>query len=369
MNIAILLGGLNRGGAELLSLQVIQNSVGRETNFYCIHRKGGELLSDFSQTGIPIVKLSPKSLFDLSYFYRLRRLFVQHNIRIVHTHQVIDSFFAIVSTAFTGIKTIQTFHGHGMKYSTKMKIMRWIALRLNSKNIFVSNSQLEFYKKKFGGNQNKVTVVYNGINISKFNYLSVKNLRTEFNINKETVFSGTVGNFSGGRDQLTICRFLKLLKVAQVNFKHIFIGARSKTEPWLYDDCVSYCKENALENFVLFLGSRNDVPELLSQLDTFIYSTNHDTFSLALIEAIFSAIPVFTNDWRVFIELTEKGKLATLYKTKDEQDLLKKFLNFIGNKEKYLQKAEDASIVVRRKYSIEAHIDKLTKVYKEIIRI
>jgi glycosyltransferase involved in cell wall biosynthesis len=249
----------------------------------------------------------------------------------------------------------------------KMKIMRWIALKLNCKNIFVSNSQLEFYTKSYSVNQNKVAVVYNGINSSRFNHLSARNLRKEFDINVEAIFSGTVGNFSGGRDQLTICRFLKLLKVVHFNFKHIFIGARSKTEPWLYDDCVSYCKENALENHVLFLGSRSDVPEILSQLDSFIYSTNHDTFSLALIEAIFSAIPVFTNDWRVFIELTEKGKLATLYKTKDEQDLLKKFLNFIENREIYLQKAKEASEVVRRKYSIEAHLENLTKVYNEVI--
>jgi glycosyltransferase involved in cell wall biosynthesis len=367
LNIALLFGGLNRGGAELLSLQVIQNSKNRGINFLCIHRKGGVLLSDFSQTGAQVFKIAPKSPLDILYLFRLRKSLIHRKIRIIHTHQVIDSFIAIVSTVFTDIKTVQTFHGHGMNYSLKMRIMRWFALKFNTKNIFVSNSQLEYYKKKFRVYPARVTVIYNGIDTSKFCKFRGNSLRKELIVNKETIFTGTVGNFSGGRDQLTICHFLLLLANSKVNFKHIFIGGRSKTEPWLYDNCFSFCKENGLDKHVLFLGSRKDVPEILPQLDAFIYSTNHDTFSLALIEAIYSCIPVFTNDWRVFLELTKNGKLATIYKTKNEKDLLEKFLNFIENKEKYLQKAREASIIVNNNYSIESHLERLIQVYKEVI--
>jgi len=103
--------------------------------------------------------------------------------------------------------------------------------------------------------------------------------------------------------------------------------------PHLYDDCVNYCKQNGLEYKVLFLGSRTDIPQILDQLDAFVYATDHDTFGIAVVEAMAVGVPVFVNDWEVMKEITVDGKYATLYKTKDEKDLLREFMLFLQNKQ------------------------------------
>ena len=76
-------------------------------------------------------------------------------------------------------------------------------------------------------------------------------------------------------------------------------------------------------------------------------------------------IPVFVNDWDVMKEITGNGKYATLYKTKNENDLLREFMLFLQNKALYQAKANEASIFVRKQYSIEKHIEKLKKVYNK----
>ena len=148
-----------------------------------------------------------------------------------------------------------------------------------------------------------------------------------------------VGNFNPGRDQMTVCKFLNKLKETDADFHFLFVGKRVESCAERYDDCVRYCKENGLEWNVSFLGVRNDVPQILSQLDAFIYSTEHDTFGIAVVEAIATGIPVFVNDWKVMREITEDGKLAKLYKTKDFNELLEKFNVFLHNKEKYQKQA------------------------------
>jgi glycosyltransferase involved in cell wall biosynthesis len=368
LNIALLFGNLNRGGAETLALQVIQNSKNSDLNFFCIHRKDGELLPDFVQTGVQVIKLYPKSPFDFRYLFKLRRLLFREKIQIVHTHQVADSFIAILSTLLTSVKTIQTFHGHGVKYGLGMRFMRRSAFMFNDKNIFVSNSQLDNYKQRFTFRKEKTSVLYNGIEVLKFMGPPVNNIRIEHKLEDDTLLSGTVGNFTDGRDQQTICRFLKLLSDSNIKFNHLFIGAKSKTQPWYFDQCVQFCKENQLEDCVHFLGSRKDVPDILPQLDVSIYSTEHDTFSLALIEAIISGIPVFANDWRAFLEITENGKLATLYQTKNENDLLEKFLDFLDHKEQFIEKAKKAATVAKNKYSIDAHVSELKLIYQSVLK-
>ena len=97
----------------------------------------------------------------------------------------------------------------------------------------------------------------------------------------------------------------------------------------MYDECVTYCQQNSLLDKVSFLGSRDDVPTILQQLDAFVYATDHDTFGIGVVEAMAVGIPVFVNDWEVMTEITDNGKFATLYKSKDEKDLLRHFLLFL----------------------------------------
>ena len=189
------------------------------------------------------------------------------------------------------------------------------------------------------------------------------NIREELQLSSHTLLLGTVGNFVPGRDQLSICRFLEKLNDTKIDFHFLFIGKRDKKMPQLYDNCVNYCQQNNLLDKVSFLGSRNDVPDLLSQLDAFVYSTDHDTFGIAVVEAMAVGLPVFVNDWGVMKEITDNGKLATLYKTKDESDLLQQFMLFLQNKETYKTKVLEASRFVREKYSIEKHIQNLKEVY------
>jgi glycosyltransferase involved in cell wall biosynthesis len=188
-------------------------------------------------------------------------------------------------------------------------------------------------------------------------------MRAELKLTPDTMLFGTVGNFLPGRDQLTICKFLKLLKKEDVSFHFIFVGKRIEISANLYDDCVNYCRQNNLLENVSFLGSREDVPAILSQLDAFVYATDHDTFGIGVVEAMAVEIPVFVNDWMVMSEITDDGKYATIYKTKDEQDLLRHFLLFLQDKTNFLTKAANASFFVRQKYGIENHIEKLKKIY------
>ena len=177
---------------------------------------------------------------------------------------------------------------------------------------------------------------------------------------------GMVGNFVDGRDHLTVCRFLKALKEKGVDFEFLFVGKPSNMD--LYRPCVEYCQENGLEREVLFVGSRTDVPNILHQLDAFVYATDHDTFGIAVVEAIAAGVPTFVNDWGVMREITDDGQDAILYETKNVSDLLTRFLSFLEHRTIYLEDAKTSACKIRKKYSIEAHLNNLYFVYKSLKR-
>ena len=166
---------------------------------------------------------------------------------------------------------------------------------------------------------------------------------------------------------MTICRFLNLLNKKGVDFAFLFVGDKNTNEPWCFDDCVKYCMHNNLNGKVFFLGTRDDVPNILNQLDAFIYSSNHDTFGIAVIEAMAMGLPVFVNDWEVMKEITDKGKHATLFKTRNEHDLFNKFLQFLQNEEAFIQKAKKDAAWARQKYDISRYLIELKNIYAELL--
>jgi len=233
--------------------------------------------------------------------------------------------------------------------------------------IFVSNTQQDYYIDKYHFRKVKSRVLYNGISFDKFNNVQPISIRKEFDVSENELLLGSVGNFNVGRDQMTICRFLNRLNQQNISFTFIFIGSKSETVPHYWNDCQNYCSENGLGSKVIFAGSRSDIPNFLNQLDAFIYSTDHDSFGIAVIEAMYMGIPAFINNWKVFEEITDGGKHGNFYHTKDENDLLNKFMPFLANRKFFDEKAKLDSQWVKEQYSIQNHIKNLLEVYRSVL--
>ncbi|NQT77501.1 MAG: glycosyltransferase family 4 protein [Bacteroidetes bacterium] len=367
MNIAFLLGSLNRGGTETLLLDTLRHIQETSIKPTCICRMRGLLYEDFVKTGVKMIELKPRHQFDIKYIFKLRRAIRKQSIQITHAQQPLDALYAYLACIGLKTKLVLTIHGYDYNYPKITKqILKFIHKRINL-NIFVSHSQKRYFVDKYGFSESKTKVLYNGISFSKFDNIKHHSIREEFNIPEDHLLLGSVGNFNPGRDQLTICRFLNLLNQKGIRFSFVFAGAQTKADPWYWDECTGYCKANDLSQNVHFPGLRNDIPNFLSQLDAFVYSTDHDTFGIAVIEAMYMGIPVFINNWKVFEEITDQGRHANLYQTRNEKDLNIKFLDFLENKEFFGEKARLDRVWVKDQYSIQSHIHNLLKIYRSVL--
>ncbi len=361
MKVAYLLGSLNRGGAENLILDIFQKSNYAKFDFIGIHRKGGTYVDSFRNTSKKFIHCPFTNHNAILYLHRLRKLLLENEITIVHPQQSIDALLARLATLGTGIKVVLTVHGFDFGQSIGAKFIKRICFKLCHQVCFVSKYEYDYYKQTYHlNNSGKFSILYNGINFSKI----LSNLSNQTH---KRIQIGTVGSFRSGRDHFFICTFLNYLKHKGIDYDFYFIGPKVLSEPDRFDNCMNYCTTNNLNSNVHFLGSRDDVPALLSGLDAFIYCSEHDTFGIAVLEAIASGIPVFVNDWEVMSEITDNGKLATVYKTGSIEDLYEKFSCFIQNKEPLLEKANEGAKYVRDIYSIGRHINNLYDIYSKTV--
>lgn len=81
-----------------------------------------------------------------------------------------------------------------------------------------------------------------------------------------------------------------------------------------------------------------------------------------------AGVPTFVNDRSVMNEITDNGKLAHLYKTKNPEDLLRIFNDYLRNRVVYKREAMENALIIRDKFSIEKHLEALRKVYDEVVK-
>lgn len=352
--IAYFFGSLNRGGAETLVLDVLSRHGQLSYEALCLYRNEGTLSEMYHNTGAKMVCL-PRGRSWTGYVVKMCRFLKKEHVTVVHAQTSLNAILAVICSWFTGVRVVTTFHGYG--YVDSPLLLRRLIFKGSSKVVFVSNELREAYLQRGDfGCMEKCEVIYNGIDFNKF-ALHARNT------SNKKIEMCMVGSFGEGRNHMFVCRFLSKLHDEGIDFHFTFIGAARESEMNVYNDCVAYCREKGLEQCVTFAGLRDDVPELLQTMDAFVYATRHDSFGIAVMEAIAAGLPTFVNDWCVIKELTRNGELASLYETDNVESLYNVFSHFLSHREEFYKKAKENAMRVRDIYSIDRHIKRLAQIY------
>lgn len=370
LKVAYLLGSLNRGGTETLVYDVLRSD-DAPFDMLCLHRYGGAMEPDYYALNRTVVRLTPKRCRWLSYLMKLRRLLKQQQVDIVHAQQSLDSLYASLATMGTNIKVVETFHGYDFGLGMLGKLINRLSIYLANAVCFVSVTQKDYYTEQYALQkiEKKMHVVYNGIDFCKFDkHYACPDFMQYADVATKTIRLVAIGNFVSVRSQIVICRALHLLRLKGItDFEMFFVGRRDEKESYLSDNCVDYCNKNSLTN-VHFVGGRADVPAILQYADVFVYSSDHDTFGIAVVEAMAVGVPVMVNDWGVMKEIMKSADYPSehLWETANEQSLADLIENVICNIDRYKHISKHSKPIVRQQYSIDAHICQLSKVYSSL---
>jgi glycosyltransferase involved in cell wall biosynthesis len=199
----------------------------------------------------------------------------------------------------------------------------------------------------------KVEVIYNGIDVEKF--------ATAMSYQKSMFFDDTdtiiiqVSRFQKQKDQQTVIYALSDLPE---NYKLLLVG-----DGELKNDCQALVNELNLQQRVKFLGVRMDVPALLKMADIIVQSSHWEGFGLAAVEGMAAGRPLVASNvagLRDIVKdyglLFEKGN-ATELASKILQLQDKNFYDDIAKK--CAQRASD--------FHILKMVEKTISLYKELL--
>ena len=273
------------GGSETLALALCKQwqAQGVAVRICCLYEKQGALVALFEEAGIAydLLDIGGKSM--LRRWFRIARYFWKIKPRVIHVHHLGNLVNVLIPAYITGC-TYVVYTEHSSLEISQTEWMRQavpLVARLVRKVTCVSNTLVKFFAKELGVPGNKLVAIYNGVDTKKFRPPAVSDkMRSKVRI-------GAVGRLVEEKDYPTLLHALSLLKARGLLFEAEIIG-----EGPLASDLHNLARELQITDVLLFRGNRQDIPELLRELDIYVLSSQSEGMPIAVLEAMATGLPV-----------------------------------------------------------------------------
>jgi hypothetical protein len=162
MKVLHLLDSLNRGGTEMLELDLCRNAAANGMDLTFVATGGGDLEPDFRASGVPFLSLRRRLPVDLRVAAQIRRIINDREIDVVHGHQPVDALHLYLATRSLPTKVVLTLHGvyAGVKNELALRLM----LRRVAARVVVSNDVPHMIAQEQGIScPEEFVTIYNGL--------------------------------------------------------------------------------------------------------------------------------------------------------------------------------------------------------------
>ncbi len=286
---------------------------------------GGPLVEQLQISGIPHLACPMGKQPEPSTVGRLRKIITGGGFSLVHTHGGVAGLWGrLACIGLPGVKRVHTIHGiHYLNYDSILKkgltiLLERLLARLTDRIICVCHSDLEKALRAGVVSAGQARVILNGIELSPHQEQRPAGggLRREISLDDDTILIGTVGRLHIQKGQRHLLDAFARLGRRIPGTHLVLIGDGP--------EAVGLKRRHRglnLGRHATFLGAREDVADLLPQLDLFVLPSLWEGLPLTLMEAMAAGLAVIATDVDGNSELVEDGFDGILVPSADPEAL------------------------------------------------
>ena len=204
--------------------------------------------------------------------------------------------------------------------------------------------------------------IYSGIDMSRFtNSKKRHELHNEYKLPPHQKLIGNVSAIAPHKDYFTFVDTAALLLQQNADLTFFIIG-----DGPLREQIEAYVQEKGLQEHIILTGFRNDVPQVMPELDVLLVTSETEGLGTTILDAFSCRTPVVATAAGGIPELVEHGQTGLLAPVKDATALaanVQQVLNKEELRERLIRNASQKVLVFTR----EQTALRTLSVYKEVL--
>lgn len=317
------------------------------------------MLDRLTDAGLRPEYLSVDRLLDPAGFLGLVRTLRRAEVDVVHAHLGYAATVVPLAARLAGKPVVATLHLSPQRHSSRGE---WLKERLSvqiparlGRLVFVSQHAFDEYARVHGPASATWRMIPNGVDVDRYT------VRPGVRSSASQVWA-VVAALRTDKNHLDLIRAWSEVVAVHPNATLLIIGDGPSR-----DDIEKAVSAAGLGDSVRLLGRREDVAEILRDVDGVVSASVDEALPTALIEAGASGLPVVATDAGGTREIVVDGVTGRLVPMRDVPALARALLDTIGDPARAAAYGSAGRAQAEQKYSMATWVDRLGQLYKEVI--
>lgn len=367
INILHVISKLPVGGVENQLFMILgKYDRGKLCPLVCSLSDKGEIGKEIEDSGIEVIPLDKlKHGFDWTIVKDIYNLIKTRNVKIVRTHQYHANLYGRLAAWLAKVPCIiaSVHNVYTIDRKIHRRIINKFLARYSDKVVAVSGTVKRDVLTYDGLAEDKVSVIYNGIDSDSFLNLNGSLIRSNLGISSETPVVGTVGRLTVQKGQKYLIDAVSTLRENFPQIVLLIVG-----DGLLRGEIEKYIRTLGLEGNVILLGTRRDIPQLLSAMDIFVLPSLWEGLGTAVIEAMAAGKPIIATDIPPLREIINSEKVGILVPVKDSNAFASSIELLLHNRTLAENLGKSAKERALSHFTIDITVHKYTNLFKDILK-
>lgn len=169
----------------------------------------------------------------------------------------------------------------------------------------------------------RVSVIHPGTDMDRFQTDSASRdrIRREFGLAADDLLIGTIGRLSFAKGHREFLSMAGRIAEEFPRARFVLVGEATWGEDEQADIIHRQADDLALGDRLFFTGYRDDVPDVLSAMDLFVFPTYNEAFGMVIVEAMAAGVAVVTAGTDGVLDIVTNSETGRLIDPRDVDEL------------------------------------------------
>ncbi|CAG0981360.1 glycosyltransferase family 4 protein [Geobacter sp.] len=220
---------------------------------------------------------------------------------------------------------------------------------------------------KFGVSPERVTIVPEGFDFSRFSDKTELNIRDEFGIPADAPLVGIAGVLMEWKGQETVIRSMRHVLEIFPECRLIIMGEAPEGHEWYRERLESVAEETGTSNRIVFTGFRKDTEQIFRQLDIVVHaSLSPEPFGRVIVEGMAAGAAVVASALGAPPEILEEGVTGMLVPPGDPYALGQALVKLLADDKLRRRIGKAAREEALSVYGLDKHAQLVEGVYRQL---
>ena len=309
------------------------------------------------EENIQVYTINPKSDVNLFVMPKIIRLIKENNIDIIEICSPKFYWVSSLAAKVTAKKVILTRNVPYRKTGVKKLINRILYYTLVDRIIAISDKIKRELIEDFSLPENKITVIYDGIDLLRFKQTKAETCRS----NPDQYVAAVISRLDENKGLEYFINAIPKIAEIITNIHFIIVGTGS-----IELKLKELTKKLKISDRVQFTGFRTDIPEILSEVDISIMPSPAEGMSMSALESMASGIPVVATSGCGLVDVIVNNTSGNIVKPYNSTELADGVIRLLQSD--YRQTGKAARNIVEEKFALQKVVNRYELLIAEVIK-